>query len=131
MENYDVRNYIKHKAFAQSIVSELSAVLQKIQDKASKIAEHYNNLNLHLNSAKTIFQAEQISKNIDDVKSKLIYILTICDKIDKIIERNKKRIKLLDDKIVTEKVTVFNFSKKDMISLLQAEKVAISDEALN
>ena len=131
MENYDVRNYIKHKAFAQSIISELSVVLQKVQDKASKIADHYNNLNLHLNSAKTIFQAEQISKNIDDVKSKLIYILTVCDKIDKIIERNKKRIKLLDNKIVTEKVTVFNFSKKDMMSLLQAEKVAISDEALN
>ena len=131
MENYDVRNYIKHKAFAQNIVSELSIISQKIQDKASKIAEQYNNLNLQLTSAKTIFQAEQISNNIDDVKSKLVYILAILDKIEKIIERNKKRIKLLDHKIVTEKVIVFNFSKKDMQAVLSKEKITVSDESLN
>ena len=131
MENYDVRNYIRNKAFAQNIVNELSLIFQKFGDKSLKVFERYENLNVQLYNAKTIFQAEQISKSLDEAKEQLVFVLSILDKLERIIEKNKKRIKYLDQRIKLEKVTNFSFSKKDMNSLLQSEKITISEKDLN
>lgn len=128
MENYDIRNYIKHKAFAQAIVSEVSLILQKVNEKCSKMAEHYESLNLQMQTAKTIYQAQQISKSIDEAQSQLIFTLSLSDRLETLLKRNQKRIKFLDFKIQTEKANNFNFSKKEMLATLQNEKIKLEDK---
>ena len=116
---------------AQSIIDELNIVRQKNLDSALKLANNYTNLNNLMVNAKTLFEAEKYSNQIDEIKEKIISIFAINDKIDILIKRNEIRIKYFDWRINVEKIIKFEVNKKQILTKIEGEKIKVEDNLLN
>jgi len=130
-QQFNAKDIIMQKAMAQSIIDELNIVRQKNLDSALKLANNYTNLNNLMVNAKTLFEAEKYSNQIDEIKEKIISIFAINDKIDILIKRNEIRIKYFDWRINVEKIIKFEVNKKQILTKIEGEKIKVEDNLLN
>lgn len=124
-------DYVLYKKLAAFEIRECSAVLEKINAKCLKEISEYEKLKSKFLASDNYELLGENSRKFQAEKDNLIKILSVQDRIEKLLERSKVRLEFISAKLDSMGFYNQNVDKKEFSKLLSLEPKLITDEEIN
>lgn len=131
MREFDESDYVKQKALANSIISSLFVAHEKVTKKCLKCANEISALEDSFAKEQNIKKMNLWTKQIAEKREDLIKMLSVKNRIDKIVTRNKKRVEFFDKKLQEAGIYNEKFNKAEYAEMEKMYLSELSAEAIN
>lgn len=124
-------DYILYKALSNNIVSGLKEPLESLTAKSLVELGQYEKQKVKFLASETYDMVGENSKKLLELRTKLISILAVQDRIEKIVKRNNARLEFFNTKLDAMGIYNDKVDKKTISSALSAETKNVSETTLN
>ena len=131
MELIQDSDYILFKALSESILKALDKPLKKLETKIESLVVNFERIRAKFLSCETYDDLGLNSKELSSLKTEIIKLCAVHDRIEKIIERNNQRLAYYQTKLDALGIYNYQVDKKDFSEAIKKEKNNLSEEALN
>lgn len=131
MRNFDDSDLILQKALANKLLQEMSSAEARINKISDKIVADIAETERKLEDAADVIQVATYSKELKEKQASLVTTLSIKDRIDCIIAKNKERVAYLSKQLSDAGIYDEKHSKQTLADMEKQNKNSISENALN
>ena len=131
MELIQDSDYVLYNAMAEKVISGLSKPLKMLTEKCEVLAAKYAKMKAKFFECGTYDEIGESSNQLRLVENELIKLLSIQDRLVKIVHRNKKRQELFKSRFETVGIYNFEVDKKDFFAAISKEEKNVSEKTLN
>ena len=131
MEQIQDSDFILYNALAERVISGLTKPLKIVTEKCASLAVKHAKLKAKFLESCTYDELGESSKQLKLVQMKLIKLLAIQDRIEKIVQRNKKRLELFKTRFDSAGIYNFQADKRELLNIISKEDKNVTVEALN
>lgn len=124
-------DYILYKALSNNIIGGLKEPLESLTAKSLVELGLYEKQKAKFLSSETYDNIGENSKKLQESRAKLISILAVQDRMDKIVKRNNARLEFFKTKLDAMGIYNDKVDKKTISAALSAEAKNVSETSLN
>ena len=131
MRNFDDSDLILQKALANKILQDMSAAELKIKKVSEKIVADIAETEKRLEDADDVLEIARFSRELKEKQTSLITTLSIKDRIDDILTKNRQRVSYLSKELSDAGIYDEKHSKQTLDDMSKEEKDNVSAGSLN
>ena len=131
MIKFDESEIILHKALSSKILEGLLHVNSKMDHACLKITDKIEKLENQVKKSQDVKSIAVYSKQILELEAELVRILSLANRVEILISRNKQRIEYFNKILKDAGIYNESFNPKDLQKMQEEEKDNISTEMLN
>jgi hypothetical protein len=131
MRNFDDSDLILQKALANKLLQDMSSAEARINKISDKIVADIAETERKLEESTDVVQVATYSKELKEKQASLVTTLSIKDRIDGIIAKNKERVAYLSKQLSDAGIYDEKHSKQVLADMEKQNKNNISEDALN
>lgn len=131
MRNFDDSDLILQKALANKILQDMSSAENRINKVSDKIVADIAETERKLEEAADVVQVAMYSKELKEKQASLVTTLSIKDRIDGILQKNKARVEYLSKELADAGIYDEKINKQTLAEMEKKNSGSISEDALN
>ncbi len=131
MELIQDSDYILFNAMAENVICGLAKPLKRLNEQCEILSIKYAKLRAKFLESGTYDELGESSKQLRELEQNLIKMLAVQDRLEKIVQRNKKRQELFKSRFETVGIYNLQADKKEISKLVSKEVDNITEDALN
>lgn len=131
MRNFEDSDLILQKALANKILQDINAAKLKINKVSEKIVSDIAETEKRLEEADDVIEVAKFSRELKEKQSSLVMTLSIKDRIDDILTKNKQRVAYLSKELSAAGIYDEKHSKQTLEEMSKEEKDNVTANSLN
>lgn len=131
MRNFDDEEYFLLKNLSNSVVNGISPALERLSKQCEKLIQEVEIADKNLEQAESGAEINEYSKISESKRKELIRLLAIKNRLAMLVQRNKARVRYIEN--ILKNAGIYNeaFDKKKISEIERQEMENISEDTLN